>query len=58
MVLADELEVEPDDQAALEQFLVVRVDDACRRAARAAPPSAQPVLPLVRLRVSRQAPLC
>ncbi len=51
IVLADELEVETDDQDALVEFLEKKVDDACRRAQRGVLPSETPILPLVRLRV-------
>jgi len=55
-VLAEELEVEADDQEALAEFLERKVDEACRRALRGAPPSATPPLPLVRLRVRDSPP--
>lgn len=55
MILADELEVEADDQEGLAAFLERKVEDATRRAMRSTPPSAQATLPLVRLRVRRTA---
>lgn len=51
MVLAEELELEADDQEGLVEYLERRVADATRRAMRGAPPSAAATLPLVRLRV-------
>jgi hypothetical protein len=51
VVLAEELELEADDQEGLGEFLERRVGDATRRAMRGAPPSAAATLPLVRLRV-------
>lgn len=54
--LAEELEVEADDEEQLAAFLDRRVAQACDRASRGALPSATPVLPLVRLRVLRRPP--